>query len=277
MTTTAKKSKESRVSEVSALLARLSDKDLSAVESMVKSRQPQDDLDAILASPEGQELVKSLKTLKATKIYFDLSQLKSLDRKVSLGWDVESDLEYTPRIELDNGSKKRHWNENIADELICILEDGARRAESSGNPEVLDDLLPTKIRQELAKDRARVESAIKALETKKLSFGLKDIPDLHLGVVCLSFDGLDPDYNEDRFNPELSWKSKKKPESILASLLDYLIDNIEGLETDLPEEIASKIRAANTLGEKIFELAGSLADKHTGWTRSDLIDEANSA
>lgn len=271
MTTTAKKTKESRLSEVSALLARLSDKDLSAVESMVKSRQPQDDLDAILASPEGQELVKSLKTLKATKIYFDLSQLKSLDRKVTLCWDVESDLEYTPKIELDNGSKKRHWSENIADELVCILED-----ESSGNPEALDDLLPTKIRQELAKDRARVESAIKALESKKLSFGLKDIPDLHLGVVCLSFDGLDPNYNEDRFNPELSWKSKKKPESILESLLDYLIDNIEGLEADLPEEIASKIRAANTLGERIFELAGNLADKHTGWTRSDLIDEANS-
>lgn len=267
---TEKKISRDRLAELNALLSQLSPKEIATVEAMISSRSKKaedpvlaEPIEAVLGTEQGKDLLSLLKQLKETEIAFQLSQIQSLNMLVNVSWEV-ADVEYYPYINFEDKTRSV-----LAGSITEMLHD-----------EFLEDdvpCLPVNVRQELNKERKKVEATLAALSKKKHSFSLKDSPQLQVDVV-LTFSDLSLDTGYLDFLPNLDIKPKYKAqitENWRLSLEETLSEAYhEGtLENDLPVNISAQIKATDALREKITKLVSTLAKKHRWNDPSALLGE----
>lgn len=241
---------------------------ISSRSKEVKSKEP---IKAILATEHGKDLLSLLKQLKETEISFQLSQIQSLDMLVNIIYLPEdTNVEYYPNLNF--GKSRSVLAANIAEIYYNnVLED----EEDACLPGA--SCLPVKVQQELKKQRKKIEATLGAMK-KKYSFSLKEVPTLQVDIMITFSDlSFGEDFEEDLiFLPNLNVKPKPGAK-ILSESLETLLDDYQKstleemlldayqkgtLENDLPADISAKIKAADTLQEKITKLANTLARKH---------------
>jgi len=256
---------QSKIDKLSSMLSQLSEKDLTIVESVIKSaavpekpKVPPISIETILATAEGQNLIALAKQIQQIEIKFPLSELISLQKQnLSVTWEMQGDFD--DLMYLDFGGI------NFKQGLLAHMRDVIQ--ECTDETETVSEIFSASVQEEIRKDRKTVEDAIRILEGKTYQCPLKDLQIVKMATVNISFS------LEDYWYVDLAGifeiridippkKTRSKHFDALSVLQDAIIDwayYTNTLEKELPPKVAAQFKKTKALVKDLSIQTNKLA------------------
>jgi len=263
------KPRETKVSKLATMLGQLSDKDLKIVESVINSASEKVTSDQfsildILSSQEAKDLINLAKRILDTQLTFKLSEMKNLSKEISLHWELEEDIAYYMRTEVqfDRSNLEKYG-------MLYYVSQHLEELHSENGEEMLDEY-PTKIKQEMKAAKKAFLKTIDDLPKKKFAVKLNELACFQTPMT-VSF-GLDEYWYNSL--PFASITVSTKTNSYhLHDLADLFADTFWESEASFSDTLAEQTKEIKNLTQDLVKRTQKLAKQYKLEERGYSIDD----
>lgn len=267
------KPRETKVSKLTTMLSQLSDKDLKIVESVINSASEKVTSDQfsildILSSQEAKDLINLAKRILDTKLTFKLSEMKNLSEEISLHWEIEEDIDYyvRPQMQFDRSNLTKYG-------MLYYVSQHLEELHSENGEDILDDY-PTKIKQEMKAAKKALLKTIDDLPKKKFVVKLNELACFQTPMT-VSF-GLDEYWYNSLPYASITVATKNSYLDQLYDLADLFADTFWESEASFSDAFAEQAKEIKRLTQDLTKRTQKLAKQYKLEERGYSIDDLGS-